>query len=68
MFTVATIKNNARDRTIGYQVVSQSKNGGIRYHGSIEAQHEASLERARQEMQTLADRLNAEAEANRGRG
>lgn len=67
MFTVASIKDNSRNRLIGYQVVSPSKVGGLRYHDSMLGQHESSLERARIEMQKRADQLNEEANRNRSR-
>lgn len=67
MFKVQPILNNSRTQQIGWQVVCKSAAHGTRYGFSRMGQHESSLSRAKAECQTEADRLNAEAKANRER-
>ncbi len=66
-FHVATVRDNHGSRLIGYQVISQSKFGGTRYHFSIEAQHPSSLARAKKACERKAVHLQKEADANRAR-
>lgn len=74
MFKVARILDNSRSRIIGFQVISESVTKGTRFHASREGKPvligEAlsdGLIKAEAAMQAHADKLNAEAEANRAR-
>jgi hypothetical protein len=64
VFQVVPRWSNHGDRHIGYRVISGSKTGGPREHGSFA---KGGLEAAKREAEALAAKLQAEADANRRR-